>query len=398
MSYRTDVIDPGDAISKLAHKVCLASYGNSPAVRVVPRKDGRFRGTVSFRWAKHVLQDMLDEKVSETLQNDGAGGKPAFYTLVGTPEAMRPAIAEIIRMTAEDIAVCGGLPCVITSHIDFKGLKKNFELAEALVEGQHELLKEAGLVLITGETAVMKFSITAFCDTGSEEQLIFTWSGDCLGLMPDGYEIDGSQIGPNMPIVAFLEEQGFRCNGGTKLADIARYTWSRDIEWMRRNPEAMDFAREAATPSRGCAKTISRLHGWTPDGRFRPEGRALARFAGVAHNTGGGLGKFFEILPKGVGADVDNAPELPRLITSAHELSQAMPEPMRERDLYDTFNGGMAVVAVLFDEDDIEVVKREAALDGIKVQHVGYTVTDSSRTVWIKSPLSGTKMRFPEMP
>ena len=181
MFYQKEVIDVGDQASKLAHEVCQGSYKNSPAVTIVPhKKPDNFRGPVGWIWRDHILKMMRKFKTDyngrvtkwtmmEEMENDGAGGKPQFFTAIGTPDIFSSLGWEIITMCADDFARSGRLPVIMVNELNIKKLtKENYPLFEALMRGYDGALRKTGLVNITGETAIMKNSITAVCDTQSD--------------------------------------------------------------------------------------------------------------------------------------------------------------------------------------------------------------------------------------
>lgn len=203
--YWRDVINPGDRASALGKEICFQSHQNNHAVLVVPHQPENFRGPVGFTWSKDVLRGMAtyrigregyigsDKSITGELESDGAGGKPQFHTLVGTPEVFRNLGREIIAMNADDFARSGRFPAIIANELDVKQITdENFHLFQAMMDGYGEALKEANLVNITGETAIMKHSVTAFCDIDFGEQLVLTWSGTCVGLASQKLRIDGS--------------------------------------------------------------------------------------------------------------------------------------------------------------------------------------------------------------
>jgi phosphoribosylaminoimidazole (AIR) synthetase len=330
--YMKEIIDPGDKASKLAHEVCVESYGNSPAVTVVPHQPGNFRGPVGFVWRRELLREMtrysIDPKTGrvtdwsliEAVENDGAGGKPQFFTLLGDEQAFRGLGWEIITMTADDFARSGRFPVVIANQMDAKKITdKNFPLYRAVMEGYGEALRKAGLVNITGETAIMKHSITAFCDDGEDDQLILTWGATCVGLTRKDRLIDGSKIKPKMLIIGFWEP-GYRCNGGTLNTNLIMEKFGKDPRRIMENPKAREFIKKLTVPSISYAKTISRLLGWKPDGSA---GEPLAEIAGIAHITGGGIwGKLKDILPPGVGAKLKWMPEPAEVLLEAQAMSK----------------------------------------------------------------------------
>lgn len=384
--YRKEIISPNDAASKLAHQeACIASYGNSKAIKIVPSQPGNFRGAVDFVWKKAVLNEMYNGRVFETVQNDGAGGKPQFFALVGTKEVFCGLGWEIITMCADDIARSGKLPVLMANDLNVKKItKENFHLIQALFLGYKEALKQSRLVNITGEIAIMKHSITAFCDNNDDGQLIATWGGTCIGLSRKDKIIDGSKIEPDMPIVGFHED-GYRCNGGTFFTDLLMREYAHlKKEELARDSAVIKFVEKLTVPSKSYARTIARAHGWKSDGSF---GKTLVDMVGIAHITGGGIwGKFREMLPAGVGANLNNMPAPPKILLEAQKMSKCH-EDLRLSDLdaYSTFHGGCGMLIVCRADKDAEVLIKEAKKDGIKASIVGVTINRGKQRVFIQS-------------
>ena len=392
--YRQEVIDPGDRASAAAKEVCFQSHGNCPALAVVPHVPGNFRGPVGWAWKPHILAEMAKTQFGaggqvefwemlEEVENDGAGGKPQFFTLVGTPEVMRGLGWEIIAMTADDFARSGRFPAIMVNDLNVKRVTKaNFPLVQAMFEGYGEALAQSGMVNVTGEIAIMKHSITAFCDDGSDEQLVLTWGGACVGLSSRRLLIDGSAIKPGMFIVG-LKERGYRCNGGTWFTKLLLAKFGPEIAKIRANSEAMELARKLVVPSISYAKTLTRVAGWNPDGSVS---EPLVNMAGIAHITGGGVwGKFGEILPEGVGAKLDNMPEPPEVLLQAQKLSQGTPHELPDLNAYGTLHGGCGMLVVCKTEADARKLVAEAAADWIGASIVGMTTESADGEVRIES-------------
>ena len=375
--YWQEIIDPGDRASQLGKEICFASHGNCDAVRMYPHQPGNFRGAVGFTWKPHILKRMANNSAEtwtmlEEVENDGAGGKPQFFTLVGTPEVFTSLGWEIIEMVVEDFSRSGRLACVFSNDLNVKRITEaNFPLVEACFKGYGAALAKTKLVNITGEVAVMKHSITAFCDANSGEQLVLTWGGTCTGLAYRPFLIDGSAIKAGMPVVGFWEH-GYRCNGGTFFTNVILNQFGPDFAAIRSNPAAMTFIRELTVPSASYSRTICRLVGWNDDGS---PGEPLARIAGIAHITGGGVwGKFGELLPKGIGARLDTMPNPALVLLQGQRLSWDL-EGLRLTDhqAYGTLHGGCGMLLVCSTDNDAQTVIEEARHDGITVQAVGRT-------------------------
>lgn len=394
IDYEQKVIEPGNRVSKLARKINVASYHNCPAVHVV-RQPGNFRAPDGYIWQKHILAEMMEHTIDpvtrevtewrmrELPQNDGAGGKPQFFTLVGTPEVFRMLGWEIITMSADDIARHGGLPTVITNDLQMQRVTElNFPLIRAALFGYSAALKKSRLVSITGETAVMEHSITAFCDDESEEQLILTWSAACIGLSHRDREINTGRIAPDMPIVGFWEP-GLRCNGGGFFTELFlhRYPSGRFHE----NDEAMRLAKLLTVPSRSYARTVTRIVGWNSDGTLCPP---LADITGIAHITGGGVWeKLGDLLPEGVGANLDGMPHPAGVLTYGQELSYEddFPKPLDDLHAYRNLHGGFGMMFVCATEEDARKVIAEAAKDNIRADIAGTTTRSNDNEITIMS-------------
>lgn len=388
--YKEEIIKPGDKASKLAHEICVGSYNNCPAVVIIPREPGNFRGGVDFNWNKKVLRLMLEGKLKQTIQNDGAGGKPQFFALLGMRNCFFGLGWEIITMCVDDVARKGGKAVLMSNDLNVKKITaKNYPLVEALFYGYGQALKQSDLVNITGEIAVMKHSITAFCDNEDDGQLVLTWGGNCLGLTSDEKTIDGSKIGDNMPVIGLLE-RGYRCNGGTFFSELLlRQAFCPGI--VKSKQVDADFVRKHAgfisritEPSISYAKSISRIHGWKADGTTS---EALAKISGIAHITGGGVwGKFGEILPDGIGAHLYNMPKPPSVLLEGQALSQKMDaEPLDDWHAYETFHGGCGMLVVLETDEDADIFYKEVGKDGIAAQEVGRTIKSANNEIFINS-------------
>ena len=381
--YRNEVIDPGDAVSKLACQINFESHGNCGAIDMIPRQPGNFRGAVDIVPKPHILKMMMDGTVSINGGCDGAGGKPQFFTLVGTPEAFGDLPWEIITMTADDRVRFGGFPCALLNIMDIKRVtSKNFHLVEALLQGFGRALKESLLTSWSGETAVMKHSVTAFCETDPEEQLILNWGATCLGLTHRDRVIDGLKIKPGMPIVGFWEE-GMRCNGGTLHTNLMILHFGPDPRDIVNNPKAIEYAKKLTVPSHSYARTVSRVHGWNTDGSVSDP---IVRIAGIAHITGGGVwGKFGELLPEGVGANLYAMPYPAQVLLDAQKMSQGTPYELSDWKAYSTFHGGCGMLAVVEDQNSAERLIAEAMADGINTMVVGRTTQSPDKEIVIQS-------------
>jgi phosphoribosylaminoimidazole (AIR) synthetase len=383
--YDAEVIAPGDRASKLAKDICVASYGNNAAVQVIPRQPGNFRGPVDLAWKKTILQQMLEDKITWNVQNDGAGGKPQFFSIIGTEEVFERLGWEIIVMVIDDIARNGGYPVVFSNDVNAqKVTEENFHLVKAMFRGMGQILKETDQVNITGEFAIMQHSVCSFFDRNSKEQLILNWAGTGIGLTRSDRVIDGSRIGLGMPIVGFWEP-GYRCNGGTQFTNLIIANWAvvNGVKGIWDSQDAMKFIEQLTIPSLSYAKTLTRANGWLPGGKISDP---LVDMTGIAHLTGGGVGKFKELLPVGIGARLDNMPKPANVLLQAQQISRLYPDlKMSDEKCHTTFHGGCGMMVVCATEKDAHELIVEAETDLVKAQIIGETVESETNDVIIDS-------------
>ena len=382
MDYHKEIVEPGDRFSELARKVCLESHENSPAIEIL-RGGENMRAMDGFAWNKCVQEAILRGDIREVFQSDGAGGKPQFFTLEGTSEVFAHLAWEIITMNADDVACRGGLPVMISSsNIDVKQItRENWHLCESLLKGFGSALDTSRLVLLTGETAVMPDSITAFCDTNDPSQFILTWNATCLGLAPSRVAAK-PPMQAGMTVIGFADE-GYRCNGGTKMTSIIKKLWGTDPNEIMGTSISRAFVKALVEPSRSYAQTIAGLNGWRPDGT-RTE-RSPADLRAIAHVTGGGVwSKLADVLPEGIGVDLHSMPLPPWVLEKAQELADKAGEPMTDRECYGTFHGGCGLLTIC-DRESVGLVLHEASEDGHIPYVVGETISSETSEIVITS-------------
>ncbi len=388
--YMEEVIEPGDRASRLAKEICFESHKNNPAVIVVPHQPGNFRGPIGWVWQKHILKQLADYDVDENggvtrwtmmeeKENDGAGGKLQFHALLGDAQTFYFAGWEILAMTADDFARSGRFPVVYANDLNIKQLtQENFHLFESLMRGYGHALGGIDGVNVTGEVAIMKNSVTAFCDDRSSTMLIVNWGASCVGLAHRDKLIDGSKIAPGMVIVGFWEP-GYRCNGGTKLTNI---TQRHFIEG--KNDGLHDFVAKCAKPSAIYAPLLTRVNGWRRDGSV---GRSIVNVAGNAHVSGGGIWeKLGDILPEGVGAHLHSMPVPAEILREAQEISWLYPD-LRLSDWYahSTFHGGCGMLVICHTTADAMRLIHEAKKDNYIASVVGLTTASQDNEIIIHS-------------
>lgn len=399
--YKREIIDPGGRASVLAKDICFRSHKNCQAIHVIPHQPNNFRGPVGFIWKRHILNEMKNSSdsnwtMAEEVKNDSAGGNPQFFTLVNTPKAFHGLGWEIIARTADNFACSGKFPAVINSKINVKQITEgNCYSFQAMMEGYEDALQESGITNITSEVTIIKHSITAFCDTQSDDQLVLTWDASCIGLAHKDLLIDGSKIKPGMPIVGFLEP-GYRYNrdGEIFFTNLLLDRFWGDVDKIMKDPETAEFVKKLTIPSQSYAKTICRVVGWKPDGRV---GKPLVKIAGIAHITGGVWEKFKEILPEGVGARLDNMPKPAEVSLETQKMSWDTSLRLTDHQAYSTLPDGCGIF-IAVEPEDVARIKAEAKKDGIQSQTVGYIVESDMNEIIIHSKFKEGKILSSERP
>lgn len=326
--------------SKTAGQVCVESFGNSPFVEVQLLREGEFhfRDPRGFRYTdelpfrkdmKKKLASVLDrdapllEEVTggvwlpkwytETLVADGIGTKVelanALYSLVSQIEwkhgrhvsGFRQMAANLIAMSADDIARFGGLPLVYANVIDYSKLTDENAVAyRELMLGLWDIMKKIGLVGIGWESA----KLAQFIGSENPEAFFpFNWSWVMQGVYHDKLNITGENVA-EWDYIVVLGQWGVRSNGLTKMRE-AIAIW-HGPEWWN-NPEALADVEEALTPSVVYARLIAEANGWYTNGQKEMQ------ITGIGHISGGGLGE--KVLPlfahKWLSARLDNLFAIP---------------------------------------------------------------------------------------
>ncbi|MAF36414.1 hypothetical protein CL622_04845 [archaeon] len=383
-NYGQQIIAPGNQISLLCGEINKNSYRNSKAVEIFDDTPG-FRGVVGYRWSEPVLQAMMRRKMMITQQNDGAGHKPAFCTLLGmngNPDFFRTLSHEFFAMTADDAVAGGGFPVLFTNQIDLSGVNKNnLHQVKLAVGGMADVLTRNSWVGFTGETAIMPYAITAFCLDGSPNEVALTWTGNCTALMHVDTALAGREITAGMPIVVFPQD-GFRCNGATLFLRILLKVFGKE---GLNESDVLKLVEQLAVPSTIFAPIITKVLGWQPDGTVADP---LADMRAVANVTGGGpFDRVSEMLPPRIGAVLDNMPDPSAVMKEFQTLSQGHDGlSISDHDGYSYLTGGAGMVAVCATASDADRLIQEAALHGVQDARIaGETVNSEDGEIKIKS-------------
>jgi phosphoribosylformylglycinamidine cyclo-ligase len=298
---------------------------------VEPRKQTYARAGVSLDTASAIV-----ERLRAAVESTGMRGFGAFAGLypiderrllaastdsVGTKlmlarkrGALRGCGADLAAHCINDVLTCGADPLFFLDYIAANRI--DLEQVAELLEGAADVCREAGCVLLGGETAELP-------GIYKEEELDF--AGTCVGVVEYERLIDGSRVAAGDAVVGF-RSAGVHANGFT-LA--------------RRVLEEEDYAGDdLLAPTRLYLDDVRAL-------RERADVRALA------HVTGGGiLGNLERALPEGLRAVVDWAAwERPPVF-------EWLARHVEEDELRRVFNLGIGYLAVVPDPGDELVVGR----------------------------------------
>lgn len=322
-------LDAGNAISKHGARVSRETMAGA-ALQIHDYSGGHFRGPIGF-------DPMIPAGTHLIGAADGVGTKVVFRP--------RTAGYDLVAMTSGDITRRGGKTLALWNVLDTSTLgtpgSDAFQFFTQLIDGLGAAAKKEGIALMGGETAELGSCV------GSENPqapVKFNWAGFALGAIHPDYRITGEHIAPRQKVVA-LRESGPRSNGISSIRKALRYRFG--VYWWE-DPEAEAWIAKAAEPSTLYDRFLTEANGWGSDFKER------IPVTGIAHITGGGIPeKFGDILfPTGHSAELyDLWSPLPIMSQCAEWLREERKKrgepPITDLELYQTWNGGQGVLAVL---------------------------------------------------
>src|ERR671923_1637771 len=243
----------------------------------------------------------LDDRRLLAASMDSVGSKLMLARRAGR---LRWAGMDLAAHCINDVVCTGADPLFLLDYVAANRIDQE-QVAE-LVEGAAEVCREAGCVLVGGETA----ELPGIYQT---EELDF--AGTCVGLVERDRLIDGSRCEPGDVIVG-LPSSGLHTNGFSLVRAL--------LGDADPDPDLL------LTPHRLYVEHVRRL-------RERADVRALA------HVTGGGIvGNLSRVLPEGLEARIDwHAWERPPVFPWLAERGVA------EDELRRVFNVGIGMCAVV---------------------------------------------------
>ena len=285
--------------------------------------------------------------------NDGVGTKLKLAIDTGKHHGVG---IDLVAMCANDLIVQGAEPLFFLDY--YATGKLDNEVATAVVASIAEGCRQAGCALIGGETAEMP---------GMYQSGDYDLADFCVGAVDRAKVLTGSRVAAG-DVVLGLASSGIHSNGFSLVRKlIERNGWSLDRP-APFDPKSLlgDLLLE---PTRIYVKSLLPLV---------REGKIGA----LAHITGGGLLENIpRILPDGAHAIIDaDCLPLPPLFAFLQEGGAIEPA-----ELARTFNCGIGMVAIVRDQDAVEVSERlEAAGEAVRriglveAGETGCTVTGSA--------------------
>jgi phosphoribosylformylglycinamidine cyclo-ligase len=243
----------------------------------------------------------LDDRRYLAASTDGVGSK---LMLSRRANRLRWAGMDLAAHCIDDVLCTGADPLFFLDYVAAAHVE--LEQIADLVEGAAEVCREAGVLLIGGETAELP-------GVYRDEELDF--AGTCVGIVDRDAVIDGSRCAPGDTIVGF-PSNGIHTNGFSLVRAIVGDD---------------DFDADLLlAPHRLYLEEVRAL-------------RAEADVKALAHVTGGGLlGNLSRVLPDGVQAHVDwEAWERPPVFAWLAEHG------VEEEEARRVFNLGIGLCAVV---------------------------------------------------
>ena len=249
---------------------------------------------------------------------DGVGTKLKLAFLMDKHDTIG---IDAVAMCVNDIACCGAQPLFF---LDYIAVGKNVPAKVAgIVSGIAEGCRQADCALIGGETAEMP---------GFYPEDEYDVAGFSVGMVDKPKMIDGSRLIPGDVLIG-VASSGVHPNGYS----LVRKTLGINEKSVRRYMDEFGktLGEELLTPTRIYVKAIQRL-------------AAVADVKAISHITGGG---FYENIPRmlkeGIHAEIEKA------AAPVHPIFDVIAEAghIPERDMYNTFNMGIGLVAAVAKDD-----------------------------------------------
>ena len=235
---------------------------------------------------------------------DGVGTKLKLAFYLGEHET---AGIDLVAMNVNDLAASGARPLFFLDYISSSSLC--LKDLTAFIKGVSKACREAGCVLLGGETAQMP---------GFYVRDEYDAAGFCVGLVAEKDIIDGSKI-KNGDTVIGLASNGIHSNGYS----FVRKAFS--LEFIKKHK------RLFYSPTKIYVKPILKL-------------KESVKIKGIAHITGGGFfDNIIRILPQKITCEIyKNSWPVPEVFTLLRRKSGAS-----TKEMHHTFNMGIGMAVIV---------------------------------------------------
>ena len=249
---------------------------------------------------------------------DGVGTKLKIAFLMDKHDTVG---IDCVAMCVNDVVCCGAAPLFF---LDYIACGKNIpERIAAIVSGVAEGCVQSGAALIGGETAEMPGFY------GEDE---YDLAGFAVGLVDRPRILDSSTMRPGDAVIA-IPSSGVHSNGFSLVRRVF------DVEHgaleKRYSELGGTLGETLLTPTRIYVKPVLAMI-------------RAARVRALSHITGGG---FYENVPRSIPAGLTARIEKAKLRTPPIFDILAREGNIPERDMYNTFNMGVGMCAVVAAED-----------------------------------------------
>ena len=249
---------------------------------------------------------------------DGVGTKLKIAFLMDKHDTVG---IDCVAMCVNDVICSGATPLFFLDYVALGKLDP--QKVAKIVKGVADGCVRAGCALIGGETAEMP---------GFYPENEYDLAGFAVGMADHKDLIDGSEVKPGDAIIA-VSSSGVHSNGFSLIRRVLEIDGKK---LQRYEPElGKTLGEELLTPTKIYVDSVKAL-------------RSAIKVKAISHITGGG---FYENIPRMLTGDV-----------RAKIEKKALPRPgifdfimykgdIPERDMYNTFNMGAGIIAVVSSED-----------------------------------------------
>ncbi len=282
-------------------------------------KFGQFGGLYDIGWIKDFEKPILVSSV------DGVGTKLKIAVAMNTHGTVGE---DLVNHCVNDILVLGAKPLFF---LDYLGTGKLLpETAEQIIEGFSRACRNAGCVLIGGETAEMPGVYS-----GEDYDLV----GTIVGVVDERKVIDGSNIVPGDKIIG-LRSSGLHTNGYSLARKILTEIAGKDYPDIFEET-GQSFGVELLRPHRCYSPVLSLIED------------SLVK--GCAHITGGGFQENIDrVLPSSCDAVIRTVSWQPQPIFGFLQSTGNVAND----EMYRTFNMGIGLVLIVPGSISSEIMAR----------------------------------------